>query len=81
MQLGSLDFKRKNCNLIYKEYEHSAVLKPIYAFQDDTPKERNGYVQMLVQNIYGEIFEIPERQNEDDLIFMDVTGHGRPYAD
>lgn len=65
--------REKNCNLIYKEYEHSAVLKPIYAFQDDTPKERNGYVQMLVQNIYGEIFEVPKRENKDDLIFMDVT--------
>ena len=68
--------REKKCNLIYKEYEHSAVMKSIYAFEEkyeNIPKERNGYIQMLVQNIYGEIFTVPQRENENDLIFMDAT--------
>lgn len=64
----------KNCKLIYKEYEHSAVIKAIMAnYNEETDKNKNGYVQMLIQNIYGEIFKIPNREHSDDLIFMDAT--------
>lgn len=49
-------------------------MKPILAnYNEEEPKERNGYVQMLVQNIYGEIFKVPKRKNENDIIFMDAT--------
>ena len=64
----------KRCKLIYKEYEHSAVMKPIYAnYNEEDNHNKNGYVQMLVHNIYGEIFKIPKRENENDIIFMDAT--------
>ena len=64
----------KQCKLIYKEYEHSAVMKPIYAkYNPEAEHVQNGYVQMLVQNIYGEIFSVPQRENPNDLIFMDGT--------
>jgi cysteine desulfurase len=62
-----------NCNIIYNEYEHSAVLKPIMAFSPVDNPDKNGYVQMLVNNIYGEIYEIPKREHEEDLIFCDGT--------
>lgn len=63
----------KKCKLIYHKYEHSAVIKPILAHTLPTETECNGYVQMLVNNVYGEIYDIPIRENENDIIFCDGT--------
>lgn len=63
----------KECKIKYHKYEHSAVLKPILAFPEVENPKRNGYVQMLVNNIYGEIYNIPIREHEDDIIFCDGT--------
>lgn len=63
----------KKCKFIYHKYEHSAVLKPIMAYPEVENPERNGYVQMLANNIYGEIYDIPQRENKNDLIFCDGT--------
>ena len=49
-------------------------MKPIYAnYEKEIKTDKNGYVQMMVQNIYGEIFKVPQREHKDDLIFMDGT--------
>lgn len=63
----------KECKINYHKYEHSAVLKPILVFPEVENPKRNGYVQMLVNNIYGEIYNIPIREHEDDIIFCDGT--------
>lgn len=63
----------KKCKLIYQKYEHSAVLKPIMALAPPDKTERNGFVQMLVNNIYGEIYDMPVRENPNDIIFSDAT--------
>lgn len=63
----------KECKINYHKYEHSAVLKPILAFPEVENPKRNGYVQMLVNNIYGEIYELPIREHNDDIIFCDGT--------
>ncbi len=63
----------KECKINYHKYEHSAVLKPILAFPEVENPKRNGYVQMLVNNIYGEIYELPIREHNNDIIFCDGT--------
>lgn len=63
----------KECKIKYHNYEHSAVLKPILAFPEVESPKRNGYVQMLVNNIYGEIYNIPIKEHNNDIIFCDGT--------